>query len=282
MKLPWYPRYMLAYANRTAHLSLTGHGIYTLLLDRYYLMGGPLTGTPKDLLRAIGAPVTQKNLREIESILKTFFENLDSKWIQKRADHEIQLQKTLSEKRRAAIKKRWEKANPPIQKNEPSNTNVSEAADTIVIPLHYNTLHNTIRDNLHRLEPLGSDLRSELPPQLEIIQPPQAQDLVPEKPPQPNPKTIAEILWGRGLDYLKSTGLDDKQARSLIGKWRKTFGDDATVMAISGAQGLCVMEPIQYITRTLNTRKANGKKSEPTFSDYLAGKIPSDYDPFRG
>lgn len=62
---------------------------------------------------------------------------------------------------------------------------------------------------------------------------------------------FADALWTNGVAYLVRHGTAEKQARSLIGKWRKANGDEAVYGALAAANKAAVAEPVAYITAAL-------------------------------
>ena len=65
-------------------------------------------------------------------------------------------------------------------------------------------------------------------------------------------------IFDRGRKYLEAAGVAEKQARSMLGKWRKDHGDEALLRALGEASRQSVSEPIAFITATLNGRANNG------------------------
>lgn len=63
------------------------------------------------------------------------------------------------------------------------------------------------------------------------------------------PPTLAEQLFGGCLAYVVSTGSNDKNARSLIGRWRKSYGDAETVRRIAHCQANGISDPVAYIEK---------------------------------
>ncbi len=74
------------YASHTRHLSLLEDLAYRRLLDAYYLAEHPLSGSATDVARLIGM---RDQADAVEYVLKTFFEEVDGGWRNKRADAEI-------------------------------------------------------------------------------------------------------------------------------------------------------------------------------------------------
>lgn len=84
----WYPRYTGDYHRKTAHLSLTQHGAYSLMLDHYYSMGRPLPPDVESLYRickAMNAP----ERAAVDSVLKEFFELREDGYHNARSDEEL-------------------------------------------------------------------------------------------------------------------------------------------------------------------------------------------------
>jgi hypothetical protein len=57
--------------------------------------------------------------------------------------------------------------------------------------------------------------------------------------------------FGTCLAYLVSNGKDEKNARSLLGKWRRDHGDDAVQAAIDKARAGSISDPVPYIQACL-------------------------------
>jgi uncharacterized protein YdaU (DUF1376 family) len=84
----WYARYTGDYHRKTAHLSLTQHGAYSLMLDHYYSMGRPLPAEVDALYRICKAMSAAERVA-VDSVLKEFFELRDDGYHNKRGDKEL-------------------------------------------------------------------------------------------------------------------------------------------------------------------------------------------------
>lgn len=84
-----------------------------------------------------------------------------------------------------------------------------------------------------------------------------------------DPPTLAERLWGDGLAYLLSTGMDEKHARSQLGKWRKLMGDPGVVEAISHCQANGISDPVAYIEAASRNRGGIGRSSRESDEERL-------------
>lgn len=65
----------------------------------------------------------------------------------------------------------------------------------------------------------------------------------------------ATIIFDQGRKYLESNGVKERQARSLLGGWRRDHGDEALLAALREALSQGVSEPISFITASLRNRK---------------------------
>jgi len=81
----------------------------------------------------------------------------------------------------------------------------------------------------------------------------------PPPPPAPNPADLRAAVFASGVPLLTSTGTPDRNARSLLGRWRQKFGDGAVLDALSAAQHQTPSDPVAWITATLETR--NGQRT---------------------
>jgi len=81
----------------------------------------------------------------------------------------------------------------------------------------------------------------------------------PPPPPAPNPADLRAAVFASGVPLLTSTGIPDRSARSLLGRWRQKFGDGAVLDALSAAQHQTPSDPVAWITATLETR--NGQRT---------------------
>lgn len=86
----WYKRHITDYQTSTRHLTPTEHGIYTLLLDEYYLSEKPLPLEMDTLYRLTNSRL-ETEMSAVEKIIETFFEKKAKGFIQKRAKNEITL-----------------------------------------------------------------------------------------------------------------------------------------------------------------------------------------------
>jgi uncharacterized protein YdaU (DUF1376 family) len=68
---------------------------------------------------------------------------------------------------------------------------------------------------------------------------------------------LGKVIFGPCLGYLRANGVADKNARSLLGSWRKQHGAGAVIDAVAEAQRQAVSEPVSWITAALAKRLAH-------------------------
>lgn len=74
-----------------------------------------------------------------------------------------------------------------------------------------------------------------------------------------DPIELKRMAFRSGLRVLTDGGTPEAQARSMIGKWRRDFGDGAVLDVLARCHAEAPEEPIPWITATLRNRY--GRKS---------------------
>jgi len=82
----YYERHLGDYAKDTGHLSLLEHGVYTLLLDRYYATE---QGIPADQAHRLARARTADERAAVDAVLADFFVLVDGVWINHRVGEEL-------------------------------------------------------------------------------------------------------------------------------------------------------------------------------------------------
>lgn len=115
----YYKRHLGDYARDTGHLTALEHGIYTLLLDWYYINERPI---PHD--KAIR--IARGNPAETDMVLREFFTLGDDGWQHARADRELAEYRARSEKNREVGKLGGRPKNPTetqtVSESKPNET----------------------------------------------------------------------------------------------------------------------------------------------------------------
>lgn len=103
----YYKRHLGDYAKDTGHLTALEHGVYTLLLDRYYSTERPIP--PADAYKVARARTAQDRAA-VDAILGEFFKKIDDEWHHSYADRVIGEAKAKSEKASESANRRWQNA----------------------------------------------------------------------------------------------------------------------------------------------------------------------------
>lgn len=89
-----------------------------------------------------------------------------------------------------------------------------------------------------------------------------------DKPPADQPKP--DPIWGTGLAYLMRCGLEEKQARSILGKLKQSAGDINAAALLADAEAQSISDPIPWLS--VGARNAAAKKSKHAANDNFQGK----------
>lgn len=75
-------------------------------------------------------------------------------------------------------------------------------------------------------------------------------------PPVEPPKALdpAAVIFRQGLALLMAGGVKEPHGRSQLGRWRKTYGDEALIAALGMAQREGALNPTAFIERCLQQR----------------------------
>jgi uncharacterized protein YdaU (DUF1376 family) len=124
----YYQRHLGDYARDTAHLSLLEHGVYTLLLDRYYATEQPI---PADQAYRVARAKSKDEREAVDSVLAEFFTAENGLWINKRAQAEIERAQAKIEAARANGQTGGRpKKNPTVTQQKPSGLPIGSKAGT--------------------------------------------------------------------------------------------------------------------------------------------------------
>jgi uncharacterized protein YdaU (DUF1376 family) len=156
----YYERHLGDYAKDTAHLSMLEHGAFNLLLDRYYATEA---GIPADQAHRIARARSRDDKKAVDDVLCEFFELIDGKWINHRAEQEILKAHTRIE---AAKKNGGKGGRPPKRQTEtqdkPAGFSVGSESESEAKAHHVpHAIHQTPEDQkqsaapkAHRFDPI--------------------------------------------------------------------------------------------------------------------------------
>jgi hypothetical protein len=86
-------------------------------------------------------------------------------------------------------------------------------------------------------------------PPKEVSNPHSVSDETGGKPPDP-----VKELFDLGTSILTASGQTEKQARSLVGMWRKDHGDGEVLAALTDARTKSISNPVEWVPKRLRQR----------------------------
>jgi uncharacterized protein YdaU (DUF1376 family) len=239
--LNYYKRHLGDYARDCGHLSVTEHGVFTLLLDRYYATERPLTTAEAVKICRASSKLERQ---AVDSILREFFALEDAGWRNLRADAEIAAYHERADRNREQGRRG----------GRPSVKPITQTVSSELLP------PEPKRNPSHK--PLAISQETSTVPS------------------EPAPAVAADPIWGTGLAYLNRNGVATAQARPFLGKLRKEAGDVQTIALLADAEAQGISDPIPWLSagaRNAAARKAKpsaaddfrGKSYESTPDDQL-------------
>lgn len=103
----WYKHYLGDYARKTAHLSVTEHGAYRLLIDHYYSLRHPLPDDFAYLCR-VARCHSRYEKSCLRTVLTTYFDIINHQVTNARIDEEILKYQRIVDASRKANGVRWD------------------------------------------------------------------------------------------------------------------------------------------------------------------------------
>ncbi|WP_033460340.1 YdaU family protein [Bordetella bronchiseptica] len=230
------------YAQATMHLSLIEDAIYSRLLRRYYAEEQPIKDDLALICRWVGAR-SEEERAAVPLILQEYFELQDGAWRNKRADMEI-----AAYQHKAKTNRDNGKAGGRPKKKPSETQSVSGGYPEQTQP-----------------EPTGNPVGGHEEPSRNPNQEPITNTYsVPNgtggTPPEP-PSPVDQI-FALGLPLLTAAGQPERQARAMLGMFRKNHPDEDIVRAIQQCVDDQAIEPVGYLQRVLRSGAARAPKQQ--------------------
>jgi uncharacterized protein YdaU (DUF1376 family) len=223
----WFPG---LYRSDTLHLTLEQDGLYRRAIDWYMENRRPLPDNDQALANIVGVPL-QTWIENAEAI-RPFFKKRGANLHLKRCDAELDRQdskiKTLSEIGRKGAEARH---------NKTKDLDGVGKADA------------TAHAMAHDVQDV--DIDSEVDKDSGAIAPAE------------RPIDLKADLFKVGKAFLAKNGISEKQAGSMLGKWRRDHGDGAVIDALGKADAECASDPISFIEAILRGSNAASNNRGP-------------------
>lgn len=208
-----------AYMADTRHLTLEEHGAYHLLL--LIAWRSPKCALPNDdkrLAQMLG--ITGKKWSALKPSVMAFWMLTENGWEQKRLTKERRWVEEKSRKNRSAAEARWE--DKPLKDKATPNANAYANGQA------------------------NADANGYAPP------PPPSKKSSEDKSSGDKPPDPVKELFDLGVSILKATGSTEKEARSLIGKWRKDHGEEKVLAVLIACRTKAISNPVEWVTKSLS------------------------------
>jgi len=66
---------------------------------------------------------------------------------------------------------------------------------------------------------------------------------------------VQKAIFDTGVSILTASGRNDREARSMLGRWRKQYSDSEVLTALSRCQVERPSEPVEWVTKALQTER---------------------------
>ncbi len=229
MSLAYFPLYVDRYEGDTAHLSMLEDGAYNRLLRLCWRSPGcKLPNDQEWIMRKVRA-VSAEEKAAVQNVLSEFFTVGRGKvWSKKLLEVHNTVAVTHERKSEAGKKGASAKA----LKNKETGSSSAKAQ-----------LKHSLSNKEPNIEPKEDSVANATDGQ--------AVD-------------AAKALFDAGLRILGACGVPERQARSMVGKWRKESPDGEILTAIMDCGRAGAVDPIPWITARL------GKPAQPSLDDIFA------------
>lgn len=202
-----------AYMADTRHLTLEEHGAYHLLI--LIAWRSPHCSLPDDdkrLAQMLG--ITAKKWAAIKPTVLAFWTRNEHGWEQKRLTKERRWVEEKSRKNKDAAGARWNSKSLKTGGGDDANAFANGKADA------------------------SANGDAPPPPPLEGSE---------DKSSGAEPPDPLRTMFDTGLALLTSTGTPEKQARSLLGKWKKAKGEVEVLVELADCRAKRIEQPIEWL-----------------------------------
>jgi len=231
--LPYHKRYHGDALTGFMALTLEERGAYQTLLDMMYDRGGPLIDNERLLAGYMNCSVRKwVQLRQILIQKGKIIINRDGMICNNRARKEIENQSKTHRKLIEAGAKGGRKR----AENEKKESEINDGGQGTLEAGLSDPQANARGSRNQKPDSSVSNDTGETSPKIE---------------PEIDP---VKAMFDAGVTLLTAAGVPDKQARSLIGKWRGQIGDDEVRLAIGEAQAARISDPVPWLTKRCAAR----------------------------
>jgi uncharacterized protein YdaU (DUF1376 family) len=206
----YFPFHIGDYASATRHLSWEEDAAYRRMLDVYYTTEKPLPADVRSVCRLVVA-TTESQREAVKIVLEEFFDLTEIGWGNSRADETLAVMKDRQEKQREKANKRWSMPRP-------------KSGNAAAMPQHQDNDAVASKDDAVAMPPIPIPIPIEKNKRKSQDPPPDGG--MDSGPPSIGPEDPIKAIFDQGVAILTASGKSEQGARSLIGRLRKTVGDE--------------------------------------------------------
>lgn len=215
----YYERHLGDYARDTGHLTLLEHGVYTVLLDRYYATEQGIAQA--DTYRVARATSRQER-QAVDRVLAEFFALEDGVYRMGRVEREIAHYREKSGKASASAKARWSK----------SKGNANASANALRTDMRTHSDGNALQTPSTSSEAKASGADA------------------PQQPSGQEPPDPKKALWDLGVSIL------GEKSRPVIGAACKRVGEQRVAEVFAQMAADPKADPVAWFVRVTSDRPA--------------------------
>ena len=82
------------------------------------------------------------------------------------------------------------------------------------------------------------------------------------------PVNIVKAIFDLGVTLLAASGQTDRASRSIVGRWRKEYGDGKVMEALAACQARSITNPVEWVPRFLGAQP----NQQQSFTDHMMKK----------
>ncbi|MFJ1302398.1 YdaU family protein [Pseudomonadota bacterium AL_CKDN230030165-1A_HGKHYDSX7] len=265
----YYPHHIGDYLTATAHLSWLEDAAYRRLLDLYYSREQAL---PEDIGQAcrLVRALTDDERAAVGTVLHEFFTLGSAGWTHNRCDTEIERARAAADRARANGRKggRPRKASNDASATGPVSPGLWDGLEACAgseapnpnpnpNPQQCSVPAGTASASTRMEAPLGAGIGASPRAGLGTVSADMASA---SRAGQPRPAAEAlhaDRIFALGLPLLLSANVPERQARAMLGSFRKHHDDAEILRAIQCCADTQAVEPVAYLQRLL---RANGSE----------------------
>lgn len=239
--LPYHKRYHGDALTGFMSLSLEERGAYQTVLDLIYDRGGPIPNDDRLLAGYMQCSVRKwRSLRDELMAKRKIRINLRGELTNVRAEKELE---NLAKTHRKLVEN-GSKGGRTSAKNRLGEKRTAENGEIIEAGLKPGSSEA-------QASRAGSEARSQ------------------NTEGKPSAAELLKALVDFGRSILMESGKTDQAARSMIGAWRRDYGDPAVLSALAAAQEKSPSDPIPWIRRRLEARMVPGDPRSKSIIDVV-------------